>query len=372
MIPGQPQLTQVRADAEAVTIDWPDDARSCLPHLWLRDNCDCSDCRIEQTSEKRFMLSSVAADLAPVSVELVDDLLLIEWPDGHLTRYAGSLLRSFGRVEEPDIRFWSAGFVPLYFDYSDFLTDDALAAVAIKEFLATGAVVLSDAPTEPGTLEHLAPRLGPLHEVLFDRIHDVKVDPRGYNVAHTALPLPPHNDFASYTWPPSVQALHMLENETQGGLSIIVDGWSLLHELRDAHAEMFEVLCRMPVPFREFDEHNETYAVEPIVRCDAEGKVSGFRFSNQLMQTLNPNQPDAIGFYRAYHELCRRVADPARHAKFRLEGGNILIVAAHRVLHGRDAFEPTGRRHLQDAYFEFDNVRNALTVLQRHEVRANG
>ena len=41
------------------------------------------------------------------------------------------------------------------------------------------------------------------------------------------------------------------------------------------------------------------------------------------------------------------------------------MVAGHRVLHAREAFETTGRRHLQDAYFEHENVRNQLVVLKR-------
>ena len=49
----------------------------------------------------------------------------------------------------------------------------------------------------------------------------------------------------------------------------------------------------------------------------------------------------------------------------RLEGGEILLVAGRRVLDGREAFEPTGKRHLQDGYFEVDNVKNHLLVLQR-------
>ena len=201
--------------------------------------------------------------------------------------------------------------------------------------------------------------------MLFDRIHDVAVDRSGYNVAHTPLPLPPHNDFASYTWPPSVQALHMLVNETPGGDSIIVDGWAILTALRAEQPDYFDVLSRVAVPFREFDENTETFAVEPIVRCDADDRIAGLRFSNQLMQAIDPNDPRATDFYRAYRELCRRITDPERQVTFRLNGGEILIVAAHRVLHGRQEFKPAGHRHLQDAYFEFDNVKNLLVVLRR-------
>ncbi len=357
--------TQVRCTSDAVEVRWASGVLSTLPNLWLRDNCNCSDCRIAQTDEKKFMVCNVPVDIAPESVEIVDDCLHVAWPDGHKSRYAGELLRSLGRDDSTSRERWPQNYVPRRYDYRAFLDHDKSAAEAIREFIAHGAIILSAAPREPGILEHLAHRLGPIREVLFARIHDVAVDPSGYNVAHTPLPLPPHNDFASYSWPPSVQALHMLANETAGGESIVVDGWQLLTEFRDAHPEYFETLRNMPVPFREFDDTTETFAVEPIIRCDTEGEIAGLRFSNQLMQMIDPNDRRAASFYRAYHELCRRITDPAVQVSFRLHGGEILIVAAHRVLHGRQAFEPGGRRHLQDAYFELDNVRNHLVVLRR-------
>ena len=360
-------VTTCDCDNVAVTIHWCGGQQSRLPHLWCRDNCDCGDCRIAQTSEKRFLLADVPVDLSPRQVKIADDVLYIEWPDGHQTRYDGNYLRALHRDPDSLDRDWPEGYVPRSYDYAGFLTDDSVASSAIDEFLETGAIVLANAPTKPGTLEYLAPRLGPIREVLFDRIHDVRVDPRGYNIAHTPLPLPPHNDFASYTWPPSVQALHMLVNETVGGRTIIVDGWDVLKQLKIDEPAMFDVLSRTAVPFREFDDNNETYAIEPIIRLGAGGEIAGFRFSNQLMQVIDPNLLHAVDFYRAYHELCCRISDHETHVRFRLEGGQILVVAAHRVLHGREAFSGSGRRHLQDAYFEFDNIRNYRTVLRQRE-----
>lgn len=76
-------------------------------------------------------------------------------------------------------------------------------------------------------------------------------------------------------------------------------------------------------------------------------------------------------FYRAYHELSLRITAPEAKVSFRLEGGQILLAAGHRVLHGREAFQLTGRRRLQDAYYEHDNIRNQLVVLKRR-VNAHG
>lgn len=362
---GKHQAT-VTVDRNAVEIGWGKGVHSSLPHLWLRDNCDCADCRIAQTSEKKFILTSVLSDLEPSEVDFADGRLRIVWPDGHQTRYDGAALRAMCVDDDLDYRPWPKRFIPQSVTYQEFLDDDRVAASAIETFIESGAIILKSAPTTPGALEELAPRLGPIRELLFDRIHDVEVDTAGYNVAHTSMPLPPHNDFASYTWPPSVQALHMLANETTGGESFIVDGWAALASLRDDRPDYFDALCTTPVPFREFDENNETYAVEPIVRCDSKRRIVGIRFSNQLMQALNPNGPGVGQFYRAYHEICRRVSDPCYRSTFRLDGGEILIVSAHRVLHGREEFQADGRRHLQDAYFELDNIRNHLVVLRRN------
>ena len=94
--------------------------------------------------------------------------------------------------------------------------------------------------------------------------------------------------------------------------------------------------------------------------------LSVVRFSNQLMQMIDPMQEGVRSFYLAYHDLCCRITDTANRCAFRLEGGQVLLVAAHRVLHAREAFIPVGKRHLQDAYFELDNVANRLIQLQRN------
>ena len=43
-----------------------------LPFLWLRDNCQCDECRITETQEKQFLLHSVPVDIAPKHAEETD------------------------------------------------------------------------------------------------------------------------------------------------------------------------------------------------------------------------------------------------------------------------------------------------------------
>lgn len=335
-----------------------------LPYLWIRDNCSCDQCRVQETKEKRFMLNAVSVDLKPKKVDLDKDIVSIKWPDNHETSINISELENFNKRRKPEKILWTNDFIPAYYDWNEFLDNNSVAIDAFTNFITKGAICIKNAPSTPNSLEDLAPRLGPIREVLFERIHNVSIDGHVYNIAHTSLEVPPHNDFASYTWPPSVQALHMLVNDCKGGESMIIDGYSVLKDLKKDHPNFFEILCNFCVPFREFDEDNETYAVQPIIRLNSKKEVVGFRYSNQLMQMINPNLENVDLFYKAYHELCSRVNDDKYKSKFRLESGHVLLVSAHRVLHGRQEFIPDGKRHLQDAYYEMDNIENNLVLYE--------
>ncbi|MXW18616.1 MAG: DUF971 domain-containing protein [Gemmatimonadetes bacterium] len=363
-------ISSVTRNDDALTAVWSDGEHTELPYLWLRDNCGCGECRVVQTTEKRFHIYRVPGDLRPLKVGIERagsdaEAISIGWPDGHRTRYRSNEIHGLLSRPRPELHYWDGRFQPRRFDYRRFLANDSAAAEFIEEFLRTGVCVLVDAPTEPDSSEQLAARLGPVREVLFERIHNVVVDPKGYSIAHTGLAVAPHNDFSSYTWPPSVQALHMLVNECEGGESTVVDGFGLLHRLRSEHPEMFDVLCRVPVPSRIFSEEYECQASNPMVEVDSGGEVRLLRFNTQQMQPIPLSQPRLRDFYAAYHELSGRINDTAVQATFRLEGGQILLCAGHRVLHGRTALRSDGRRHLQDAYFEHDNVRNHLRLLRR-------
>jgi gamma-butyrobetaine dioxygenase len=358
---------------DSVLLYLDDGSQYELPNLWLRDNCLCDDCRVVQTQEKRFMLSDVDVHLAPQEVSLAQDILCIIWPDHHQSLFSVTGIQSLLEPPEQQYKLWSKGFVPEPFGWDLFLNNSTVAIEALESFMQFGVILLKQVPRDPATLEQLAPMIGPIRELLFDRIHNVSVQGHVYNIAHTSLGLPPHNDFASYSFPPSVQALHMLHNEVAGGDSIVVDGWAILEQLRSDHADYFQILCDFPVAFRQFDDSNETYAVAPMVRCDNMGNIVSLRFSNQLMQMMSPLQSGIKEFYRAYHELCVRIADSKQdyRSTFRLQGGEIILVAAHRVLHARESFQPTAKRHLQDAYFELDNIANKLVLLKRQRDSKN-
>ena len=357
---------------DALEVTWHERSVSHLPYLWLRDNCGCGECRVAQTTEKRFMLNQVPVNLRPTTGLVEGDELFLAWPDGHETRYSGSAIRALETQQATSWTAWDARFIPSHFEYPRFVDDDATAVAALTAFLEFGAVILTGAGSTPGALETLSRRLGPVRETVRARLHDVAVDAAQYDVAHPVTALAPHTDLASLSWPPSVQALHMLVNDASGGETVIVDGWRIAEALSRTHPGYFDILCTTPVPFRMFDQDTDTRAAAPIIQLDTDGRIQAVRFSNPLMQRIAPNRTGLVTFYRAYHEWCRRVTSDPAQAAFRLQGGQVLVVATHRVLHGRKAFAPDGRRHLQDAYFEHDGARNHLFVLNSRPAGSAG
>ena len=60
------------------------------------------------------------------------------------------------------------------------------------------------------------------------------------------------------------------------------------------------------------------------------------------------------------------VVNPANRVTFRTENGDMLLVHGHRILHAREAYDSrSGPRHLQDTYFEFDDIAAAAALLGR-------
>jgi gamma-butyrobetaine dioxygenase len=347
---------------------------SSFHYVWLRDNCGCSQCRVSQSGERALFTAHIPDDIAATSavVSRADGQLHLEWNDGHSTRYSMQWLMA--RDYSAGVRFrprpepilWNASTLTAVptFDHADVVgsVDGQIAYLeAVRDY---GVAVVAGTPSVEGEVERFAETVGHVRETAFERIHNVRHDPHGYNVAHTPIELKPHTDLPSYSWPPSIQLLHFLVNEATGGESTVTDGWAIVEDLRREDPETFETLTRIPVAFQLFSPDEDTYATAPIVQLDPDGRVRTFRFSNQLAQPVDASFADVEAFYRAYRTLGRRIDSDRYKVVFKTSSGDLLTVHSHRVMHGRLAFDPTsGDRHLQDVYMDFDDLMARRQVL---------
>ena len=324
---------------------------------WLRDNCPCDSCRILQTDERRWQPWLDAQSATVASHSLTDNGLHVVWCSGHestFTDVAWKRIALASRRGGYTMRLWTSHYDVSRFDHDQVIGDLVTRRQFLEAFRRDGVVIVNNSPTTPGSCITFLGAVGiTLRDSSLGLIFDVKLDPAGYNVAFTAEALPPHNDNAQYTNPPSGQVLAMLVNDATGGHNIIVDGFSVVAQLPPTAVE---VLSRVAVGFRQYSSQAEGFTRQRLIERDREGRCTHLRFSNQLMQPLPFDDPDLAAWYDAYRLLGRAISDPANHVTFRLEAGDTLIVNNHRVLHAREAFVPDGPRHLQDIYFDADDV----------------
>ncbi len=343
-------------------------------HVWLRDNCWCATCRVDQSGERRLFTADIADDIAPTAAELEDEVLRVSWNDGHDSTYTAGWLEAHdysnpgrgGLVHEPVLWDATLAGVPT-FDHDDVVGTASGQLAYLEAVRDYGVAIVRGTPSHNGEVARFAETMGHVRETAFERIHNVRHDPTGYNVAHTALELKPHTDMPSYHWPPSVQLLHFLCNDATGGESTVTDGWAIVADLRRDDRAAFEALARIPVAFQLFSDTEDTYARAPIIQLDTEGRVTTFRFSNQLAQPLDVTFDEVEEFYRAYRKLGRMVDSDRYKVAFATCSGDLITVHGHRVMHGRLPFDPTsGGRHLQDVYMEYDDLMARRRVLLGH------
>lgn len=332
-----------------------------IPLVWFRDNCACNECRITATGEHRYFLGAATELPDAANVELHEGALTISWTDGHTTTLDCNDLAALSTVADRDVvaaEPWDAGFTPARFDRADIVQDRATRLEFLTAALRDGMAMVTGMGSESGECIRFLDELKlPVRETPFDRLHDVFFRSDGYNVAHTDEALPPHNDFASYTWPPSGQLIHMLVNEVAGGEWVNVDGFNVVAQLWQSHPDAVRTLARVPAAFREHSDTAESWTRAPLIRIDSTGNVTGLRFSNQLMQPMSPFDPNVQEFYEAYHLLAKAICNPTNQIEFRAAPGTMQFLHGHRVLHSRRAFDgSSGSRHLQDTYFDFDDV----------------
>ena len=357
-LPGGAVSSASMSDAGLV-VQFTHGSATFLPD-WLRDNCLCHECRIVQTDERRWRPWSEPSAPAVERVDVADGQLQVCWVGGHCSTY-GPLdwdkVRTTAGRGAWTARLWARGYEVERFDHHRCIADSVTRRVMFEAFRRDGAVVVTGSPTAPGTVLELLRSLGiTLRDSSLGLIFDVKLDPAGYNIAFTAEEVPPHNDNAQYTHPPSGQVLAMLVNDAKGGDSVVVDGWSVLDKLQQEHPEVIDVLSRVEVGFRQYSTEADAFTRAPLVVRDRAGRFVHLRFSNQLMQPLAFDDSDLADWYRAYRLLGAAIADPANHVSFRLSAGDTLFVNGYRVLHARTAYQPDGPRHLQDVYFDVDDI----------------
>ena len=318
-----------------------------------------------------FELSD-SGDLCVIwSPEGTDESVISTYHSGWLRHIAEGQHLPESWVPAPEV--WTAATLPAppRRNADPVLTDDDALCDMLNDLLRLGVCVVEQAPSEPGFLNELSARIGPVRDSNFGLLWDVKADvnlagdAKTNTTANTGFRLGPHTDLPTREIPPGFQFLHCLTNEADGGESTLTDGAALIEELKATRPSDYEILStRRWVFFNRGPGIDHRFSA-PIIDPLGGAGVPTIRAFYPVRAF--PDMPDAdVG--EAYSALRRfhALADDSRfELTFRLGPGDIMCFDNRRVMHGRKAFSGSGQRHLQGVYIDRDEILSTARAVNR-------
>lgn len=359
-----------------VNVAWADGLEFSAYSLWLAENADGFG--LDRSSRE----STLEPNLLPNPADLVfagvaaDGALELRWSLlGDVLVHPGWLRHIANAQHLPDTAdlrpvMWTAADCaePPTIDGSNILHDRAVFEQWLQTLITHGLCRLSNTPTTLDFVGELVGSVGPIRDTNFGHVWSVQASPDPDSTANTGLDLGQHSDLPTREVPPGFQFLHCIENTVEGGWSRQSDGLAVVDAIRREHPEAYDALTTLPWVFGNRSPDADHRWVGPII-----DHVDGL--SPLTLRAFYPVRSaplmDAADIPRAYESL-RIFADTARDDRFQVRyafrPGDLIGFDNRRVLHGRDAFESSGDRHLRGCYADHDDLYSRLRVLGHRRV----
>jgi len=359
-------------------VTWTDETSDAFDPLWLRDNCPTAGDK--RKAFRTFSIVDLPPDLQVISARLGEDnTLAVGFSNGHESIFNGAWLhthRPSARAASPrTISFFDAATELPSFSLpqpGSALHCDLLDAVA-----EWGVALVHDVPGDEAGTEALAALIGHIRETDFGRLFDIIVEPETWEFSQTGLALDPHTDDPYRYTPSGTSILHCVVASTNGGDSLLADGFAAAEMMRTFHPDQFALLSSVSVPFVRHrndavDQGEDVHllAHAPVISLDRDGEVQGIRFHERSMGTLDLPAAQTGDYYRALRTFALAVTDSANTAVFRLQPGQAIVYDNQRALHGRTAFTAeAGPRHLRLCTIDRDQFHSRLRRLREEHHR---
>lgn len=377
-------IIAVESDPQLLTVRWSDGRESRYHGIWLRENA-ADDSTINPATRERILDLSALPGWPTVADAEVDEagaLCVTFAPEQRRLRFHPGWLRAhdYDNGEDPEaplvpVTPWQGGedTAPDSLDAAGLLdtepgseAEEAILSPALESVLGKGLVRLRHLPTEPGSLEAIARRIGPLRPTNFGLLFDVKAKPDPDSNAYTAIALPPHTDLPTREYHPGLQMLHCLENSVEGGQAVMLDGFAVAEALRERNPEAFATLTRVRWCFANTARTTDYVWYSPMIRLDERGELLEVRIADFLRGPLQTDFEEIEPAYQALMTLQAMLREPEFALRFTYAPGDLVIFDNRRLLHARDAFEgDSGHRWLQGCYMERDEIRSRYRMVAR-------
>ena len=330
-----------------IKLTWPDGTTRSFLYVWLRDNCPTAR---HSNGQKGIETSSIPLDIVPEYTSLNElGVLEIRWKgEDHISFFDVEVLRKKSEpskkwtsiIQEPSVSWESTlDTTPLKLDYSLYMESDADLYKFLDGFTRAGLGIIKGVPLDSEHLEQIVRRFGFIRETNYGRIFHVKVKHNPKNLADTPFALSPHTDNPYRTPVPTLQLLQCLESSTNGGETILVDGFRIAEYIYNSSIGHFNILCNSPVSFRYRNEHVWLEAKTTLLGLDSQGYIRHIRVNNRSIRPFDVNMSRLPEFYKAYLYLLECIDSERFQVRFKLSPGDLILFDNERILHGRTALQ---------------------------------
>ncbi len=339
--------------------------------FWLRERAN-GDKFVDKTTQQRlYDPTRIQEDIEIKRLNLSSEFLEIFFNDGVKAKLmVQSILNEFSNLN--DVKSikkikWNSSLKNLNsFKFKENIFEDKIMYEALLSFYEYGFVLFKNVPTENNFIVNFANSIGSIRRTNFGEFFDVKSKPNPNDLAYTSLPLAPHTDNPYRNPVPCIQILHCIENKVSGGLSTLVDGYTVTGKLKKEFPDYYKILTEIKVRFQFVDKNIILEDWAEMIKVDEYGEFKQVRFSPRLDFVPLIEKEKLEIYYSARKKISELYNSDHYRIEFKLLPGDLLMMDNYRLLHGRTTYDTNeGTRFLQGCYIDYDSTEGKLRHLKR-------
>ena len=340
--------------------------------FWLRERVNGEDFLDKGTQQRLFDPTSLDSEIVINKANINDKILEIDFNDGVNSKLdINKLALEFSNKDTviksiPKIKWDSSLKNIKNFKYQENFFESKEMYELLISFYKYGFVVIKNIPTNDNFIVKFANSIGSVRRTNFGEYFDVKSKPDPNDLAYTSLSLSPHTDNPYRNPVPCIQLLHCIESEVSGGLSTLVDGFTVTEDLKIENPEFYKILSEIKVRFKFIDKEVVLEDWSELIKVNEDKTFKQVRFSPRLDYVPMLEKEKLDLYYKARKRLSEMYNSNKYRIEFKLVTKDLMMMDKYRLLHGRTSYETKeGNRFLQGCYIDYDSTEGKLRHLKR-------
>ena len=256
--------------------------------FWLRERVNGEEFLDKGTQQRLFDPTFLNSDISIKNVNINEKYLEVDFNDGvnsklEIDKIASEFFKEDTVIRSIEKTKWDSTLKNIKnFEYQENFYESREMHDLLVSFYKYGFVVVKNIPTSKNYIVEFANSIGSVRRTNFGEYFDVKSKPDPNDLAYTSLALAPHTDNPYRNPVPCIQLLHCIESKVSGGLSTLVDGYTVTEDLKNEYPEFYKILTEVKVRFRFIDKEVILETISPLIELNDDKSFKQVRFSPKI------------------------------------------------------------------------------------------